>query len=392
MSETKNTDKSVGEYMSELLGKLDKDENGNDKYMGEIPFISENLFEICRMIREFGIYYIEDLMTVRRITLNITIMANVKICLQECAKKIFDMYESYIDIKGLDRTENMYKYFIFNEDNEEVGKLFKFKNPPKNVYSILKEYVCNNESKITCSEITRVLCTFIDYTDEYSDILQYMFTERKINNKFSNYVREKIEQVYGLPFNVLIDRNINILFTQAMGLATCLVNKRMIYIKGLPTNCVGHVKNKNRNESTIIFNTQKHENLETDTVQPNGNGRVFWSPIKDNLFIKYMQHVHKLTLAGISNTTIKLLTLINLFDYELYNIDYINYHLIICLMVSFSPKHHSCAEILLSSKMFYYYNQQGVLVNMCDNININESLINILTNIINDKLHISYKI
>ena len=150
-SDSKHTKKPVHEYMREFIATLDNDDEENDKYMGEKKYIADNYFEICRMIREFDIYYVEDLMFVRMITMNDGLMENIKLNVQKCLAKLLNLFETYYTDNDK-QNENFVNFFVDNLDNENINNLFAYK---KKNYNEFKIYISSNN--VSCGELVRVI-------------------------------------------------------------------------------------------------------------------------------------------------------------------------------------------------------------------------------------------
>jgi len=198
--------------------------------------------------------------------------------------------------------------------------------------------------------------------EEYSDF----------NNNFIEYIKSKLHEIHGIPYDELVKIDITLLYTQIFTDSGCLTAKRTVSKKNRKGyNCVGFIKNKFLKEQSIIFKTQEVEKFKdpSTSVERYILGRTaFMKSKQTNIFINYLQNNNKLMLSGLSNTTTKLLTLINMFSYE--NQKSINNHFILAIMIFLVPRHHSCAEIIMASKLFKYYNNQNILTGLCNNINI----------------------
>lgn len=364
-----NTNKSVSEYIGEFIATLDTDDDGKTKDMGEKKYIADNYFEICRMIREFGIYYVEDLMFVRRIMMNDGLMENIKISVHECLTKLLNLFEAYYtDIDG--QNENFVKFFVDNLDNENINNLFEYKE--KN-YNVFKNYIFSDN--ISCGELVRVINSFNEAIEKNPEIIKTKISEgySEFNNNFIEYIKSKLHEIHGIPYDELVKIDITLLYTQIFTDSGCLTAKRTVSKKNRKGyNCVGFIKNKFLKEQSIIFKTQEVEKFKEPVtiIQTGMYGRNIFMKDKHtyNIFINYLENNHKLLLAGLSNTTTKLLTLINMFTYA--NQKSINTYFILALMIYYSPRHHSCAEIIMASKLFKYYNNQNILTGLCNNVNI----------------------
>lgn len=371
--ETKN-DNTTSEYVKELLNTLDKDNEGNEKDIGEKKYIADNLFEICRMIRKFGIYYVEDLLFVRKISLDNSIIKHIKMYIKMFFNKVLTMMDIYFIEKNISEDEKT----TYCNNNFFNKKYYLGQAPVHTMknYKDFKDYILNDKRSIYELMVSIVL--FSDRIDDGTNKIFHYFIRKDnidrygfFNSKFITNIKQNIYKIYGLSLKVIPEKE-NILLLQTDTLLSCLINKRMVLTKSdLSTNCVGVKENINSIESDILYGVNKCDqdflqNYEKFNIN-SATGRSKWNINTDNLQSKIMTKYNKLILSGYSNSTLKLLSLINIFAYENINIVELNKYIVLAIIYFLVPKHHSALEIILGASLLTFFNDTGDTYNLFRN-------------------------
>jgi hypothetical protein len=365
-----NTNKSVGEYMREFIATLDKDDDGKDKDMGEKKYIADNYFEICRMIREFGIYYVEDLMFVRRIMMNDDLMRDIKNSLKICLRKLFTFVDNY------NPSINYIEIFI----NRPIGNL---NSDSLNNNDKLKNYLLENDECKVRELIWGIGNLQYYIENKNNNMFNNILLEKNnvnYNRNFINNIKNKIKYLYGVSYDYIHDKSI----LNAINIfvwSSCLINKiGTTDSNKLTTYCSSHTKRNNTDVFGEIGKIKPFEQFDGLNIIGYKPGRVSWKNTKLSNNSEFMANNHKLSISGFSATTLKILTLINIFNYD--DNRSINKHIIYALILYLVPANHSTSEIIAAASLFSYFDTQGNRYNMYENINMKYHLnIHLINNI-----------
>jgi len=333
----------------EYWTEFDKTLNSGDK-----DFLKTNKEDINRMVRQYGRGYIEEIITIRKITNNKQIMNKIHMYVCDVMTHIVNMIILYIEHKNLTNdifnkvllpsyhVESLYKY----------GKDIKFDD---NTITALK----TNINSFSLQELMSMIEVFkSDIHIKIPDFLPYvLFHYKNINHASKQQLKNKIHLFYGFSFDTLLaekilntDLNMDLLTLNYY--LSCYVNKKMVSKKDIGAKCTSGIPNKNLQETYILHKNLTYEMENRYNYDIGLNGRSGTIPDINDKYYKYPMKYNKTYIAGHSGTSTVLIPILLMFDMsEKYNNEQSILYSIFAVLIHVVPYHHSIYEVLISCAM-----------------------------------------
>lgn len=307
-------------------------------------FLKTHKLIINRMIRAYGPGYVEEIITIRRITDDKKLMDGVRGYVVQVFEHIVQIIKNYTVGSGkqlydVGRVRGTYTIFLWG--SAKVGKYGGEGGFTQEIFSAMSD---NNYAIVNMCELMEMIYTFRT-SSEKKEFEHYIYEYEFLNRHYKNYFQHIANIFFGKPHDVMQKMNIyRPMFRMLYG-NTCLVHKTMSFKTNLSNDCTSAIVNKNQAEYSILYREMTYEKpLCRDIYGIQPLGRFESIPNKGNAYYKDTIKNNKTYMAGYSGTAIMFIYIFLMFDIPISNKRQISYS-IFALLDRFSPLHHSIHEV-----------------------------------------------
>jgi len=329
----------------EYWEEFDKTLNDDD----EKKILNDNKEEINRMVRQYGRGYIEEIITIRRLQQDETLMEDTRKYVVEVVKHIMLAIDEYNREHSNDAValEDPYtKYLLVkkksksSETKNELGG---------ETFDIMKS---NNFANVSICELMEMIYNF--KSTKVLSKLKYS----GVNIHYKKYLQNLHSLLFGYQYEMNEKTYKQEKLLKVPYYMSCFMNKKVLFKDDYLNNCTSAIDNNNYQEFNILFGEKLFEvpycrKIISDITI----GRTEVIPDKKNKYYEYALKNNKTYISGYSGTTLSLIYLLLIFDIQGYTYKQQIFYSLLGIINRISTVHHSIHEIFSVINMLVFPNK-----------------------------------
>lgn len=327
----------------------------------EKDFLKKNKEDINRMVRQYGRGYIEEIITIRRLQKEETLMEDTRKYIVEVFKHIIQIIDNYSEATGKS------KWDVIVDGKIVKGTYATFLLGRTTIKDTFTEIQINNMKitnymNITLNELMGYIYIF-NFILNQLQLSSITHNEAMImNNIILNYdginifyklfLKDMINLNYGEPYEVVVKKNTYIpIFVMPYRLS-CLMNKHLMQRVEHLNDCVCSSTNKQRNEYSPLYRQYEFEyQISNKKYREYSTGRTKVIPTIVNDYYTSIIQSNKIFMGGRSGTSLILSYMLLMFNINNQTVEQQEIYSIIAILNYLCNPHHAYHEIFSGISM-----------------------------------------